>query len=158
MPTFENHKTIIVMIDILDYSKVPAGFVHCLNGNCKQAEHCLRYQVTRYVPATRRDFRMLNPSWVIPEGDCPEFMNDTPVKYAYGWTHMFDKLIHEKAIAIKDDLSCYYGKNEFYRLKRKEKSFTPQAQQYVRSVFLRYGVKDEPIYDEYRYEYKWDKD
>ena len=25
-----------------------------------------------------------------------------PVKYAYGWGHMFDKLIHEKAVAIKN--------------------------------------------------------
>lgn len=146
------------MIDTLDYSKVPKGFVHCLNGNCKQAEHCLRYQVTLHLSAIRRDFRTLNPVWTKPEKDCSEFMSDTPVKYAYGWTHMFDKLIHEKAVAIKDELLYHYGKSDFYRLKRKEKSFTPKAQQYVRNVFLRYGVEEEPTYDEYQYEYRWQKE
>lgn len=143
------------MIDTLDYSKVPANFLHCLNGECKQADCCLRYQVARHIPATRRELGILNPAWANAEGECPEFMSDTPVKYAYGWTHMFDKLVHEKAVAIKNELLYHYGKSEFYRLKRKEKSFPPGAQQYVRNVFLRNGIKEEPLYDEYRYEYKW---
>lgn len=108
------------MIDTLDYSKVPVNFVHCLNSNYKQADCCLRYQVPRHISATRRHSKVLNPVHAQKEaGDCPEFLGDTPVKYAYGWTHMFDKLIHEKAVDIKDELLCHYGKSEFYRLKRK---------------------------------------
>lgn len=145
------------MIDNLDYSKVPIGFVHCLNEDCKLAECCLRYQVYRHLPAARRDFQMLNPAWIKSESDCPEFMSDTLERYAYGWTHMFDRLIHEKAVAIKDELLYHYGKSDFYRLKRKEKSFPPKEQQYVRSVFLRYGVQEEPVYDQYQYEYRWRK-
>ena len=145
------------MIDTLDYEEVPAEFMHCFNGTCKRAGTCLRHQVTRHIPETKRSVRTLNPSYVKPENECPEFMSDVPQKYAYGWTHMFDKLIHEKAVAIKNELLYHYGKSEFYRLKRKEKSFTPQAQRYVQSVFLRYGVKEEPVYDRYRYEYIWHK-
>lgn len=148
----------ICMIESLDYSEVPRGFVHCLNGNCKQTEHCLRYQVARHLPATCNDFRILNPDRIKSESDCSEYLSDTPVKYAYGWTHMFDKLIHEKAVAIKDELLYHLGKNEFYRLKRKEKSFTPRAQQYVRNVFRRYGVEEEPVYDQYQYQYKWENE
>lgn len=147
------------MIDTLDYSKVPANFVHCLNSDCKQADCCLRYQVTRHIPVAQHSFRIFNPAYLQEkEGDCPKFMSDTPLKYAYGWTHMFDKLVYEKAVEIKNDLLYYYGKSEFYRLKRKEKSFSPQAQQYVRNVFLRNGVKEEPVYDQYQYEYKWSKE
>lgn len=147
------------MIETLDYSKVPKNFVHCLNADCKQADCCLRQQVSRYIPATQRDFRILNPVRTQnDETSCPDFLIDTPVKHAYGWTHMFDKLMHETAVAVKNELLYHYGKTEFYRLKRKEKSFTPKDQQYVRNVFLRYGVKDEPHYDQYQYDYKWRKD
>ena len=146
------------MIDTLDYEKVPAGFTHCFNGTCKLADTCLRYQAGRHIPETKRSIRTLNPSYAKTTESCSAFMSDVPVKYAYGWTHMFDKLIHEKAVAIKDELLCHYGKSEFYRLKRKEKSFTPRAQQYVRSVFRRYGVTEEPVYEQYRYEYVWWKD
>lgn len=146
------------MIDTLDYEKVPAGFTHCFNETCKLAGTCLRHQVARHIPETKRSVRTLNPSYVNAEKSCTEFISDTPVKYAYGWTHMFDKLIHEKAVAIKNELLWHYGKTDFYRLKRKEKSFTPGAQQYVRSVFRRYGVEEEPVYDQYQYEYVWRKE
>lgn len=143
------------MIDNLDYSKVPTEFIHCFDSHCKQADQCLRFQVTRYISKDRRAYKVLNPGWANPEGNCPEFMSDTPLKYAYGWSHMFDKLIHEKAVAIKSELLCHYGKTEFYRLRRHEKSFSPRAQQYIRGVFLSYGVEEAPAYDRYQYEYKW---
>lgn len=40
------------MIEKLDYTMVPAGFAHCFNGNCKQADHCLRHQIVRFIPDT----------------------------------------------------------------------------------------------------------
>ncbi len=145
------------MIENLDYNQVPKGFTHCFNGQCPQASTCLRHQASRFIPATVRNVSVLNPSYVVADGDCPEYMSDTPVRYAYGWTPMFNKLPYEKAVAIKAELLGTYGKNEFYRLKRKEKSFSPQAQRYVKRVFLRFGVEDEPVYEEYRYEYVWQK-
>ncbi len=146
------------MIEDLDYEKVPNGFVHCFNKDCKRAASCLRYQASLHVPAAIRRISVLNPACLKQEGDCPEFVDDTPVKYAYGWTHMFDNLIQEKAVAIKNELLLHYGKSEFYRLKRKEKSFSPQAQQYVARVFRAHGVTDEPVYDSYQYEYMWKRD
>ena len=90
------------MIDTLNYEKVPVNFTYCFNGACKLADTCLRYQVSRHIPETKRSVRTLNLSYIKTEESCSEFMSDVPVKYAYGWGHMFDKLIHEKAVAIKD--------------------------------------------------------
>lgn len=143
------------MIDNLDYSQVPLEFTHCFNSNCRQSDRCLHFQVTRHISADRREYRVFNPDCYQSEGDCPEFMSDTPLKYAYGWTHMFDKLVHEKAVAIKHALLRHYGKNDFYRLKRHEKGFSPAEQQYVRGVFVGHGIKEEPVYDKFQYEYKW---
>lgn len=146
------------MIETLDYEKVPTGFAHCFNGTCQSAGTCLRHQAARFVPQTLRSLRIVNPLCLNGSGNCPEFVSDTPVRQAYGWTHMFDNLPHKQAMAIKDRLRAHYGKSYFYRLKRMETSFTPQDQHYVRSVFRLHGAEEEPVYDEYRYEYTWNKE
>lgn len=146
------------MIKELDYSIVPKRFGHCLNGNCKRAEKCLRYQVTKFITEDTRYINVLSPQWKLTGKKCTEFLDDTPVKYAYGWNKMFDKLIHEQAVAVKNELLYSFGKNLFYRLKRHERPFTPQAQDFVRKIFQKHGIEEEPEYDFYQYEYKWMKD
>ncbi len=146
------------MIKELDYSIVPKQFGHCLNGNCKRADKCLRYQVTKFITEDTRYINVLSPQWKLTGKKCTEFLDDTPVKYAYGWNKMFDKLIHEQAVAVKNELLYSFGKNLFYRLKRHERPFTPQAQDFVRNVFQRHGIGEEPEYDYYTYEYQWKKD
>mgnify|MGYP001040692095 CR=1 FL=1 len=146
------------MIKELDYSIVPKRFGHCLNGNCKRAEKCLRYQVTKFITEDTRYINVLSPQWKLTGKKCTEFLDDTPVKYAYGWNKMFGKLIHEQAVAVKNELLYSFGKNLFYRLKRHERPFTPQAQDFVRKIFQKHGIEEEPEYDFYQYEYKWIKD
>ena len=146
------------MIKELDYSIVPTRFGHCLNGNCKRADKCLRYQVTKFITEDIHYINVLSPQWKLTGKKCTEFLDDTPVKYAYGWDKMFDKLIHEQAVAVKNELLYSFGKNLFYRLKRHERPFTPQMQDFVRKVFQRHGIEKEPEYDYYKYEYQWKKD
>lgn len=146
------------MINELDYSIVPKNFGLCLNAQCKRADKCLRYQASKFITEETRYLYVLNPKWKLTGKKCTEFIDDTPVKYAYGWNKMFNKLILEKAVAIKKDLLYGFGKNLFYRLKRHEQPFTPQAQDFVRKVFKRHGVTDEPEYDFYKYNYTWKKD
>ena len=50
-----------------------------------------------------------------------------------------------------------YGKNKFYQFKRKERTFSPEDQQYIRQVFRMYGVKDEPVFDAWLSGYRWTK-
>ena len=46
---WKTFKTKADMIEKLDYAMVPTGFAHCFNGNCKQADHCLRHPTVRQV-------------------------------------------------------------------------------------------------------------
>lgn len=134
---------------------VPAGFAHCFNGECKKADQCLRYQITRYIPTTFWAVLSVIPAQTCPEGDCPAFVSDQPVEYAYGMTHLWDNLLYVQAKALKNQLLLHYGKTHFYRLKRKERSFSPNDQQYVRNLFLRYGITKDPVYDYYETGYVW---
>ena len=78
------------MLDKLDYSLVPNDFALCFNGKCLHASTCLRHQVSRHIPKERWAVRVINPERVVPDGDCSGFMDDSPLKNAYGmstcWT------------------------------------------------------------------------
>ena len=116
-------KTIEKVIEKFDYSMVPAGFAHCFSGDCLKAGQCLRHQITRFIPDDRWSVSTMNPAQIRPGGNCPGFMTDQPLKYAYGMTHLLDNLLYVQAKAIKHQLLMYYGKAYFYCLKRKERCF-----------------------------------
>ena len=39
----------------------------------------------------------------------------------------------------------YFGTTHFYRLKRKERCFTPEDQLYVRDLLRQYNIEEEPL-------------
>ena len=145
------------MIENFNYAMVPAGFEHCFNGDCKNADHCLRYQIVRFIPDTRWSISVVNPACTNPDGECRAFLADTPVQYAVGMDHLLDKIPHQEAVCIKQRLLTTYGKNKFYQFKRKERIFTPEDRSYIRQVFLNNGVKEEPAFDSWQAGYRWTK-
>lgn len=145
------------MIEKLNYSMVPYDFAHCFNKDCKQAEHCLRYQTVRFIPDTRWSVTVMNPAFVESGRECEAFLADTPVQYAVGMDHLLDKIPYNEAKCIKQRLLATYGKNKFYQFKRKERVFTLEDQDYIRQVFLSYGVKEEPTFDSWQAGYRWVK-
>lgn len=146
------------MIQKLDYGMVPHGFAHCFNGDCKQAGHCLRHQIIRFIPDTLWSVSVVNPACTDPDGECNAYMADTPVQYAVGMEHLFDRIPYQEATCIKQRLLMIYGKNMFYRFKRKERTFSPKDQRDIRQVFLSYGVEEEPTFDSWQTGYQWTKD
>lgn len=125
---------------------VPTGFVHCFNGNCKNANRCLRHQIIRFIPDTLWAVSIVNPARTSPTGKCAAFMADTPVQYAVGMDHLLDQIPYLEAKRIKQRLLMTYGKNKFYQFKRKERIFSPEDQHYVHKFFLITGWrKNQPL-------------
>ena len=58
------------MLNTLDYSQVPSDFVHCFKKDCRLADHCLRYQVTPFIPRERWSVSVINPSIAGTGDDC----------------------------------------------------------------------------------------
>lgn len=127
------------------------------NENCKNANRCLRHQIVRFIPDTLWAVSIVNPARTSPTGKCAAFMADTPVQYAVGMDHLLDQIPYLEAKRIKQRLLMTYGKNKFYQFKRKERTFSPEDQQYIRQVFRAYGVEDEPVFDAWQSGYRWTK-
>lgn len=139
-----------------DYHTVPHYFAHCLNEQCPQASVCLRQLVAHRIPLYKKVFTIINPAVLSPAGEnCCYFMADQLQIYAKGITHLYDKLSYQDALRTKEHLIRYFGRNAYYRCKRKERFINPNEQQYIRQYFLSQGFTDEPQYDEYTELYNW---
>lgn len=139
-----------------DYNSVPYSFIHCFNSKCLQADNCLRYQVGLRVTSQRGVLTVVNPvrETSIDE-KCPYFKSDTLQMFALGMIHLLDSVPHHDALIIRQQMLRHFGKTYFYRLWRKERFFSPDQQEYVRSLFLKRGISNPPVFDEYVEQYDW---
>lgn len=139
-----------------NYNEVPIPFIHCLNKQCKRSSKCLRYLVTAYVPAQRQHFYVVNPSHIAAaKGTCPLFMADEKQRFALGMTHLLDNVPHRTAVILKREMIAALNRATFYRCQRKERLLSPGEQKLIRQLFLKMGIKEEPVYDEYVEQYEW---
>ena len=134
----------------INYSNVRGGFVYCFNVNCGFADSCLRFQKGKIVSSSCKTVNVVNPSFFYLLGqECSEFVPADGVHYAYGIDHLYDLIPYGIAVKIKQHLLTSFGKNIYYRYKRKEKCFTPDEQAFVYEVFKLFGVKEKPQFDYY---------
>ena len=139
-----------------NYSEVPATFLHCLNKQCKHSAKCMRYLVTAYVPANYPVISTVNPNYFSSHKEsCPYFMADKKKRFALGITHLLDNVPHKEALGIKRELMAELNRTTYYRCYRKERLLKPKEQEYIRQLFLKRGIKEEPVYDEYVEQYEW---
>lgn len=143
------------MIETLNYKEVPFHFTHCFQADCSKASSCLRYQATRFLPADKRELKVLNPVFINNFAECKEYLSDEPAHYAFGMSKLFDELPYAKAKDIKNDIIFKIGKTQFYRMKNQTIGISPLQQRTIKNVFLRYGVEADPVFDRYEPVYQW---
>ncbi len=139
-----------------DYNTVPKTYLHCLNADCPHTAECLRYQVARHITPETVSISVLNPTHVTgKEKICPYFQPDRLSHFALGITHLLDKLPHTEALRLKEEIYNYFHRNMYYRVFNKERLIHPKEQEFIRQLFLRNGIKEEPAFDEYVDKYDW---
>lgn len=139
-----------------DYNTVPKTYLHCLNAHCPHAAECLRYQVSLYATPETAIISVLNPTHVAgKEKKCSYFQPDRLLRFALGITHLLDKLPHTEALRLKQEIYNHFQRNMYYRIYNKERLIHPKEQEYIRQLFLRNGIKEEPAFDEYVDKYDW---
>lgn len=139
-----------------DFNCVPNGFIHCFNDKCKYAEKCLRHQVALRIPDTCAVYTVINPAYKFPDDkECHYFKADQLKRFALGMSHIFDNISYHDAVIIRRQMKSYFEHSTYYRCMRRERLVTPAEQAYIQKLFLSYGIKEEPVYDEYLEKYEW---
>lgn len=136
-----------------NYKNAPQGYLHCLNESCEKSSECLRYQVGKYIDNDTPYHRLINNAYVIKHKKCDYFQVDELLRHAYGITHLYDNLPHNKYQKIKKAVHEYFGHAYYYLIYNKLRPVKPKDQDFIREQFLKAGIKEEPLFDEYREEY-----
>lgn len=135
---------------------VPDSFARCLNEKCKQANSCLRRLALLQTTPETHYFSIVNPASVSQDAaKCPFFVSSRKLRMAWGMKHLLDNVPYKTAYSLRYNLLAYYGKSHYYCCFRGERYITPTEQAYIRNLFLQYGIKEEPVYDDYTEEYSW---
>ncbi len=131
---------------ITGFESLDSDFMVCFpRTDCPQRARCLRASAYESIVA-RKCARVIitNPATeIIPS--CPNFLDQKPVFYAHGITHLYSQLPYDVARGIKRELLSYFGKNSYYRIHRKERYITVQEQNYIRHCFIAAGLDPQLI-------------
>lgn len=99
---------------------------------------------------------VVNPAYVAgKEKNCPCFQSDHISRFASGITHLLDKIPHVQAVRLRSALYSHFGRNMYYRIRNKERLIRPEEQEFIRQLFLKNGINEEPAFDEYVELYDW---
>ncbi len=144
------------MKEDFDYNQVPKNYLHCLYTQCSRSKECLRFRVASRVPPDVEVISVVNRTYVAgKEEKCPYFRHTRLVCFALGITRIFDNLPHTQALKINRILYNYFQRNMYYRIRNKQRLISPEEQSFIREVFRKEGISEEPVFDEYKYEYDW---
>ncbi|WP_102406461.1 DUF6078 family protein [Parabacteroides bouchesdurhonensis] len=139
-----------------DYKSVPYNFSYCFNDKCKRSAECLRHEISIHIPSEYGVISTISPMYKTPEGkDCPYFKPDKQERFALGITHLLDEIPHSDAVVIRRQMIDHFQRSTYYRCQRKERLISPDEQEYIRQLFVRHGIKNEPVYDKYVEQYNW---
>lgn len=139
-----------------DYNSIPKTYLYCLNAQCPHSAQCLRHQVAMHADPELMYLSVVNPAYVAgKEKNCPCFQSDHISRFASGITHLLDKIPHVQAVRLRSALYSHFGRNMYYRIRNKERLIRPEEQEFIRQLFLKNGINEEPAFDEYVELYDW---
>ena len=135
------------------YEEVPYGWAMCFNDNCERRESCLRRQAAELsaevAPKERRQTMCVTPLAYVG-GSCTEYKALKTERLAWGFNHLYDKVLKAHYQKIKDALVKYLnGMSNYYRYRNGELKLSESQQQHVAQLFSRYGYNDTPVFDHY---------
>ena len=135
---------------------VPFNYARCYNEQCPKACNCLRRVAALLTTADTSYISTINPMCIPATGiDCPHFQNAEKIHVAWGISHLLDNVPYKDGTNIKQQLIGHFGKTLYYRFYREERFLSPADQNYIRQLFHRKGITEEPVFDSYTDEYNW---
>ncbi len=135
--------------------KIPTDYMLCQNEACPQKEHCLRHLCLEWISSECFSIRALNPKCYPAGKKCTFFRTDKKISLAWGIKNLLSELPYDSAKEIKKTLLAMFGRTKYYQFYREEKPLLPAEQKIIKRVFLKCGVKSEPVYSRFTEEYDW---
>ena len=143
---------------MINIKEVPTWWPVCSNRDCELRESCLRQHVYEKM-ATQNVSKwicLMPAAW---EGkECTHYVNSEPLHIARGFNQLTARLHNrEHRYQIRMAMTQYLGsKGTYYRYKDGERTLSPEQQQWIRNLFIKFGYTDNLEFDEYEEGFQFD--
>ena len=136
-------------------SDVPGNFVLCLNADCPLAGRCLHQLVRQQVGTDELVLHVYNPEVVKGGEGCEHFRCQAPVRYAFGFEGMQEKMLPRQYAQFRDQLMAQFSRNRFFVRRRGEFPMPPAEQELIRDVLRQVGADPSMDFDRYEERVNW---
>lgn len=144
------------MKETFNYEKIPHNYTLCLMNKCKQADSCLRQLAEQAMPDHVLTCKIIHPKHLKVSNDvCSHYRPNTKVHYAKGFLNILGGIPYKDSRKIIDNLKNHYGYRSYYRMRKGERTLSPEEQQHFRSLLKTYGFPKIQEFDSYEEEYLW---
>lgn len=144
-------------MDIKETS-IPYGYEACLPCDCPRRDHCLRAWVWDHRDSSQQQYIVLNPDLITLDGHCPFYCDDTPQRYARGFTNFQQHMYPGQYQQFMEACIAHFGRNPYFLRRRGEKLLPPSEQAFIRKVLKQVGAPDDLDFDDFEERVNWNGD
>ena len=136
--------------------KAGKSYAVCYSQTCSLRQHCLRWQLSSYLPESRRlatSTNLNNPA--MQTETCPMYRNDQPVRMPLGIAKIYYDMPQRIAHPLKQHLIDHFNRKRYYEYHSGYRPVPPDHEQYIRQAILRYGWTEPVDFNAYVEDYLW---
>lgn len=144
------------MEHVIDYTKVPFNYLHCMKRDCKQASNCLRQLAEQALPESVLTCNVIHPRHLTQSNDfCPHFRSAKKVPYAKGFYNMLGDITYRDAPNMIEKLKAHFGYRTYYRMRKGQRLLSPEEQLQFKTILINNGFTPINDFDAYEEDYAW---
>lgn len=132
-----------------DYTQPPLDFPICIYHDCPLAKCCLHQLHYEQKCKVSNYPNIVNPTRCSKDENCIYYRNNTPVRYAQGFTKIQENLLPSQYRELSATLMGFFGRTGFYSRRKGEKLLSPREQNIVKNTLKRIGITKELEFDNY---------
>ena len=136
--------------------KAGKSYAVCYSQTCTLRQHCLRWQLSSYLPESRRlttCTNLNNPA--MQTETCPMYRNDHPVRMPLGIAKMYYDMPQRIAHPLKQFLIQHFNRKRYYEYHSGYRPVPPAHEQYIRQTIIRFGWQQPIEFNSYVEDYLW---
>lgn len=141
----------------LDFRNMPLSWQVCFLAECPVKDRCLRQLAACHLPVERDFGPAVYPSMEIGDKGCRLFAEGEPMLLAWGFETLFSEVKSKDEKSLREGLKAYLGGHStFYRYNNGQRLLSVEQQEWILSLFRRYGYTENLAFDHYVRTYKFD--
>ena len=135
-------------------TRVPGCFLHCIQSDCKMADHCLRQLAMQAMPDDYTGVTIVNPKLTKPTGDCEFYRSDELQVYGKGFKNMQKHMLPGQYDTFRYRLQGKFGRNPYFDRRKGKHLCSPSNIKEVEAALKEIG-HEELKFDAYVKKLNW---